>query len=559
MKKKNFTLLFSLLSFAFASAQSFDWAGKFGGDGEDVVLSLCTDAEDNIYTTGFFTMDCDFDISEEGEYILTADIASKSYIQKTAPDGTFLWAKAFGGDTGGNGTKITTDADGNVYVTGVFSETGDFDPGEGELMLTSAGNLDIYIAKFTEDGDLVWAKNFEGAEYEETNGIGLDNEGNIYVSGYFYTPVDFDPSEEEFMMTSAGAGDGFIVKLTNDGRFIWAKRFGGTEFDLATGLKVMPDGDTYITGNFRGTADLDPSGAVFNLSVAEGSDGIFVLHLDKDGAMVNAAKAGEAVNSIFVGPPAIDSTGAIYISGYFGGQAHFTTVAGDIFMDVTNFYNAFVAKLSPDGFPVWARPLQSDMLSLSYAVALNSYDEPVVMGYFNGTLTLDEVTLTEANASDSECFIAKLNTNGLFAWAKQFGGINVIDRCALVIDSQDNICITSAFDGTVDINPEAGAQQMVSVTDFRDNFLIKMSDSQLSLPAYNSPQNFTVYPNPAKDVVVISAAETLNGTAYTIYDMAGRRVLHGSFTAAQQISISSLQSGLYNLTVGTMSHKLVVE
>ena len=212
---KNFYLSALLLAASFVGAQTLEWGGRFGGDGEDVVLAMHTDAAGNTYTTGYFTSTADFDI-RNSEYLLTTNMDFEVFLQKTAPNGSLLWAKSMGGEFGDYGTKIATDASGNVYLTGVFQAEADFDPGEEQYLLTSAGSLDIFIMKLSANGDFIWAKQFPGTEYEESNGIGVDGEGNVYVSGYFYDELDFDPGDGEHLMTPA-SGDGFLVKLTKDG------------------------------------------------------------------------------------------------------------------------------------------------------------------------------------------------------------------------------------------------------------------------------------------------------------------------------------------------------
>ena len=545
-----------LLACALGQAQTTEWSGKFGGDGEDVVIALHADEQGNTYSTGYFTLNSDFDITEE-THVISADSTFQSFVMKTAPNGNLVWAKSMGGEGGDNGTKITTDAHGNVYITGVFEGEGDFDPGDGEFILTSAGNLDIYIVKLTADGDFVWAKNFSGVEYEESNGIGVDTAGNIYVSGYFYDPVDFDPGAAEYEMSTAGSGDGFIVKLKNDGSFMWAKSFGGPGFDLATAMRVTADGDLYITGNFTETADLDPGNGEFNVSVTGDEGGVYLLHLDSDGNFVKGVNAGVSINAVYSVGVDVDSEGSAYITGYFAGDTTFVTPAGNLVMSPTDFYNSYLAKISPDGFLTWATQLSSNMLSLSYAVAVNSLDEVFVSGYFNGTLTLGEHSITEDNPGDSQNFIAKLDKNGNFISAQRFGGIDFIDRCAIAIDGDDNIYFASAFDGTVDINPGADDEDMVTVTDYRDSFLIKMNNEILSAPGNPVAAALTFYPNPTSNYINITSREPLSGQSFTVCDMAGRQVLQGVINNQQQISIAALQTGVYNIMIGSSAYRII--
>lgn len=555
IKKINFTAAF-LLACALGQAQVTEWAGKFGGDGEDVVLGVYADAQGYTYTTGYFSNNCDFDLGDP-DYILSTGIPFQTFVQKNDPDGNLVWAKSIGGEGGDNGTKITTDALGNVYITGVFEGEGDFDPGDGEFILTSAGDLDIFIVKLNGNGELVWAKNFSGTDYEESNGIGVDDNGNIYVSGYFYDPVDFDPGNGEYEMSTAGSGDGFIVKLKNDGSFMWAKSFGGPGFDLATALKVTPDGDLYIAGNFTETADLDPGAGEFNVSVTGDEGGAYLLHLDSNGDFVKGVNAGVSVSAVYAVGVDVDSEGSAYITGYFGGDTTFITPAGNLVMSPTEFYNSYIAKISSDGFITWASQLQSNMLSLSYSVAVNSLDEVFVSGYFNGTLTLGEHSITEDNPGDSQNFIAKLDKNGNFISAQRFGGINFIDRCAIAIDGDDNIYVASAFDGTVDINPDVDNETIVTVTDFRDSFLVKMSNEILSAPDNPIVASLALYPNPTANYINITSREPLSGQSFTVCDMAGRQVLTGVIGPEQQISIAALQTGIYNIMIGSSAYRII--
>lgn len=104
---------------------------------------------------------------------------------------TFGWAKQIGGGQDDKSSGIAVDNSGNVYTTGCFEYTVDFDPGDGEYIL-SGNDSEIYVNKVDADGNFVWAKQFKGAiSYKKATGICLDNIGNVLTTGYFSHTVDF--------------------------------------------------------------------------------------------------------------------------------------------------------------------------------------------------------------------------------------------------------------------------------------------------------------------------------------------------------------------------------
>ncbi len=553
IKKIYFAAL--LLAAPIVGAQSLAWGGRFGGDGEDVVLAMHTDASGNTYTTGYFTNTADFDITD-GEYSLTTNADYNCFIQKTAPDGSLLWAKSMGGEFGDYGTKIATDSEGNVYLTGVFQDIADFDPGENEFLLTSAGSLDIFIVKLDSHGDLVWAKQFPGTEYEESNGIGVDSDDNVYISGYFYAELDFNPGEEEYLLTPS-IGDGFLVKLDKDGEFLWAQQVGGEGFDLITGMQTMPNGDVYMSGNFEGTVDFDPSDGLIFLTADPDTMGIFVYHVNTYGEFLRATKVGQAVGAGYGLSVAADSAGNAYVTGYIGGEATFVTSAGTVTMTPTEFLNGYVAKVAPDGNVAWARHLSGTGVSTGYAVAVNSTDELLLSGYFNGTMTLDAISLVKENEGDTESFVTKLDGSGNFLWATHLGGINTVDRSAMSIDPSDNILLSSAFEGIVDLDP--GIDVLTAETfGFRDNFLVKLNDDNLSVPEHQNQPKLSFYPNPVQNILSVSGLSATDETGYVLYDALGRIVKNGNLSTGT-IDLSAMQSGLYHLSTGNRSYKIIKE
>jgi len=419
-------------------------------------------------------------------------------IKTNAQSPSYQWVKAIGGTSYDIGNAIAVDQEtGNVYTTGVFSGTVDFDPGAGIFNLTSAGDHDIFILKSNTNGHFVWAKSVGGLINDAGFSIAVDASGDIYVTGQFNRTVDFDPGEEVFTLTSAGLVDIFILKLDSSGNFIWAKAIGGEGYDVGKALAVDPSGSEaiYIKGEFSGTVDFDPGSDTFNLTASRSSNGIFISKLDSFGNFVWAESIGEVPNvgsermALYCGfgkSIIVNALGDVYTTGWFQGTVDFDPGSGIYNLTATGINDIFILKLDAAGKFLWALSMQGSPKGVGYkdvgqSLALDDSGNICITGTFQGTVDFDPGygihPLTSLGNTFGDIFISKLNSAGHFIWAKSFGGAGNESGNSIAVDKESgDIYTIGNYTGTVDFNPGKGIFNLRSAGDL-DAYISKLDSS----------------------------------------------------------------------------------
>ena len=396
-------------TYAWSSAQAS--VSVFGGTSGDVGYSIEVDSSGNVYTTGYFNGTVDFDPGA-GTSNLTSAGGADAFVSKLDSSGNFVWAKGFGGTSGDYGNSIAVDSSGNVYTTGYFPGTVDFDPGAGTSNLTSAGGADAFVSKLDSSGNFVWAKSFGGALNDVGYSIAVDSSGNVYTTGYLQGTGDFDPGAGTSNLTSAGDADAFVSKLDSSGNFVWAKSFGGTSGDYPNSIAVDSSGNVYTTGSIAGTVDFDPGAGTFNLTSAGGADA-FVSKLDSSGNFVWAKRFGGTLSD-YGQSIEVDSSGNVYTTGYFNGTVDFDPGAGTSNLTSAGTNDVFVSKLDSSGNFVWAKGFGGTSGDVSTSIAVDSSGNVYTTGYFNGTVDFDPGAGTSnlTSAGGADVFVLKLTSSG---------------------------------------------------------------------------------------------------------------------------------------------------
>ena len=273
------------------SEGDFIWVSRMGGTGEVLVESFDVDAANNIFSTGNFNGTVDFDPTD-GVSLLIATEGPSAFILKLNPAGDFLWAKNMDSSVG---FSLAVDLAGNVLSTGNFFGTVDFDPNAGVEELTAIDERDIFIQKLDAEGNLVWAKGIGGDMPDFGVAVAVDELNNVYFTGYFSATADFDPGEEVLELSAEGEIDIFIEKLDQDGNLVWVRKLEGEGACYGTGIAIGRMGEVQVKGIFWGQKDFDPGVGAFKLN-AIGNENFFILKLNQEGSIATQNLALAATN-----------------------------------------------------------------------------------------------------------------------------------------------------------------------------------------------------------------------------------------------------------------------
>ncbi|MCC6837754.1 MAG: SBBP repeat-containing protein [Bacteroidia bacterium] len=405
-----------------------------------------------------------------------------STLGANAQNVTLEWAKGMGGREFDFGKAAVIDQYGNIYTTGSFSDTADFDPGIGNFDLYSSSD-NVFVSKLDINGNFIWAKQLaKGAGSGRAYSIALDINNNVYIAGNFAGNVDFDPGSGVFNMNS-GSGttqNAFLVKLDQYGNFVWCKQLAGES--CINSLKIK-NGNLYAIGYFNSTTDFDPNAGVYNYSPV-GLKDIFALNIDTAGNFIWAKQFGGSLDDI-ANDLAIDDNSNIYLTGVFKGTADCDPDAGTYNLSSNGNDDIFLIKIDSTGTFGWAKQFGGTNYETGSSIDLDSNGNIFICGVFGNTVDFDpstnSVSLTSIGTAD--IFILKLNPSGDFVWAKNIGSNSYSSGgYSISVDSVGASYITGFFIGNTDFDPNTGSYPITwtygvggpGATYYPDIFILKL-------------------------------------------------------------------------------------
>lgn len=349
----------------FAADGAHVWSQRFGdaspqlGDGWGVAV----DPNDEVVITGDFTGSVDL-----GGGPLAAAGDRDIFLAKLSPAGEHVWSKSFPSMGTAIPRDLAIDATGEIALVGQFQLS--LDVGGGE-MVGQGDSIDVFVAKFTPEGEHAWSVYFGDDTEQEARAVAVDAGGNVYVGGSFQGTID--PGNGP--LVSAGSSDVFLAKLDAEGQALWAASWGDPKEQKLSAIAVDPQGRVTTSGHFVGS--LDFGGGPLEAPMYRGFVAQFAA---EDGAHAWSKLLGDGI----VRPAhlAVDASGTLVIAGHFYSDTDF----GGGVLPWAGMRDAFAVKYTSAGSHVWSKGLGDAMEQEGNGVDLRPDGTTALVGGFYGAV-----------------------------------------------------------------------------------------------------------------------------------------------------------------------------
>ncbi len=473
---------------------------------------------------------------------LTASGDYNVFLVKYRVDGKLLWVRAAASGVGPNYSQgIAIDSVGNSYITGQFESIADFDG----VTLTSAGRTDIFLAKYNPDGVIQWAKQVGGIKSESAGGIAIDRSGDIYISGGFDTLTDIGGNH----LISKGDRDGLLVKYHPDGSVVWVRKAGRA---ICTGVTTSNSDNIYVVGEFDSLADFN----AIPINAIPGRN-IFIAEINSSGDVLWVKQVADSANCHRM---AVDMLDNILLTGSFGNHAYFP---GSNTINSTTKNNFFVAKFQANGNLIWVEKTGEgyDYNSSSESIASDRFNNIFITGEFAKFCNFGGLTLT-TRTNSPDIFVAKYLKDGTLDWVKSAGGDGSDVGAAIAIDDSNNIAITGFFQNTGMFSGDSlrSWDNDIDVLVWKLGADFIQSDTSNSLFTISRPKTLIAikdnyaYAGDHKNIPIILESSPINPTVFSVASNFSARVAYDNRLLTPEMG--AIQKGINNFDTVTVQGSL---
>lgn len=430
-----------------ATCKNHIWSLRFGDADTQFISSVALDPEDNIILTGQLSGEADF-----GGGAITSAGSIDLFVAKLDPAGKHLWSKRFGDAGSQTGMSVAADKDGNIVVAGYFDGTLDFGGGP----LTSAGSIDIFVAKLDGAGNHIFSKAFGDPGPQAGTMVKTTPEGDIVLMSALGGSVDFGGGP----VTSAGGFDIGLAKLDAMGNHVWSRRFGDAGEQSGNAIAIDAAGNVLMTGMFLGTVDFGGG----PLTDKDGGD-VFVVKLTGDGEHVMSKQFGGAGTQFGYDIAPAENDSIVLVGTFFDDF----DLGGGLLVNEGD-EDIFAVKLDKTGNHVWSRSFGDEAQQTVRGLSVDGAGNIVITGSLSTDDGVDFGVGPLLSGGGSDAFAAKLDGSGATLWSLRFGDAPDQDGYDTAVDSMGNVVLAGVFRGSIDF----GGGPLTTAGDY-DLFLAKLT------------------------------------------------------------------------------------
>jgi len=358
---------------------------------------------------------------------------------------------------GGNGEEASKamvgDPSGNLYITGTYDSTCYF----GNDSVVYAGPQNMYLAKYNPATGFSWAVAPVLCQQVQGEALAIDDQNNIYVTGYFAGTIDFGSG---YHFTSSYIST-FIAKYSSSGTLVWVKRVGG-ENNNPRSIATDAEGNIIIAGQFQG--DISYETASFNsFNMA-----VYILKIGRNGEL----KWMNRSTGSFMATPrsvSISPDGGVIFTGMFNTTVSFGSIS---LIGYGGGSDIYVCRMDASGNFQWAVKAGGTGEDWGQSVKCGNDGSIFINGYYEESATFGDFTVnTGAGIYSYNSYVAKIDPGGIFKWVKSFN-LGCMNNNLMCLDAKNNIFITSSFRGSAEIGPS-----VLWSHGYGDVYVVKMDET----------------------------------------------------------------------------------
>ncbi|MBX3044523.1 MAG: T9SS type A sorting domain-containing protein [Ignavibacteriae bacterium] len=549
-------LFLIIASISKSDAQQIEWAELIRGKNWEGSSVIDTDQKGNIFAAGFYSSDTVF--FNNGIKLLY-DWNDRFFIAKYSPDGKCQWVDRIYFSTTRIELFLATDNDNNFYLSSRYNSAGmKFSNG---VELSGVGNDDIFIAKFDNDGKLLWVKSM-GSKYEDyPMNLTVDNNGNVIVSGEYLHDSLFIEND---IYTKNGKMGYFIAKYSKNGNLMYVKNFNSVSENDSTNevyiraIKNDSENNLNVMMTFSNSIMLDDN-ISFQADSVETKR--LMVKYDENGTMLSARtfdftklvnKSGMGISDFD-----LDDYGNYFFVGW--------TSAGKVLLD--NGFEldggsegaSFITKHDKDGKCLWAETISGGD-GLRFAYLKTNKNKCYIYGDIRDGKKINSQKEEILGLDKRGLYIIQTDATSSISRAYGIPAPRWHIPSSFCIDKNDKLIIAGEFVDSISFGGEYTYDESMNV----DIFIAKYDMTKTSVEEFKYNHNFSVYPNPTNDYITISIPEINHRVNPMVDKVQISNTLGIDLTPALSINgegvkidVSHLPAGVYIIRIGNKVEKFV--